>query len=156
MTRKDNEDNLIDKTEFPATLSMETLMGMLIAQQKETAEANTKLAEALLESRKPYVDPKVLEQKARDLEERRAQIQQEQRLKAATKRNCPHIRDNGTPNIKWHEHSNGITTGVCGTCFSQFDTREAADLDLLRRDLKSIRNMGRAGSHARRGVLIGA
>jgi hypothetical protein len=156
MARKDSDDELIGKSEFPATLSMETLMKMLLDQQRETAEANAKLAEAILESRKPYVDPKVLAQKQQELEDRRKQIARDQQIKINTKRICPHTRENGTPNIKWQEHSNGITMGVCGTCFSSFDTRNAADLDLLRKDLKSIRNMGRAGQHARAGVPIGA
>lgn len=146
---KNNEEN-IPKSEFPATLSNETLFQMLIDSQKSNAEANKLLAEALLESRKPYVDPKVLEQKARDLEERRMHIQMQQRQKIATKKTCPHTRENGTPNVKWMSHSNNIVKGVCGTCFSEFDARNPADYEFLRKDLKSHRNMGRAGEHAKR------
>lgn len=131
-------------------------MAMLLQTQQQLADSQAKLADAILESRKPYVDPKVLEQKKRDLEERQKQILHEQRIKAATKRVCPHMRENGTYNIKWMAHSNGVTLGVCGTCFSQFDSRNPDDLRLLRQDLKSIKNMGRAGAHAVRGAIVEA
>lgn len=132
------------------------LFNMLLKAIEAQGKSNDKLAEAILESRKPYVDPKVLEQKKRDLEERHRQIQLEQRQRAATKRICPHKRENGTYNIKWMEHSNHITTGVCGTCRSEFDTRNPEDLKLLRDDLKSIKNMGRSGAHAVRGTVVEA
>lgn len=144
----------IEKVDSPAPLTVDTLLKMLIKSQEEAAEANKKLGEAILESRKPYVDPKVLEQKAKDLEERRRMIALEAAQKVATKRLCPHTRENGTPNIKWHQHSNNIILGVCGRCFSQFDARNQEDLELLRRDLKSMKNMGRAGAHAARNVII--
>lgn len=134
-------------------LSTEQLMKMLVDSQKAQADSNAKLAEALLESRKPYIDPKVLAQKQQELEEKRRAVALELRNRQARKQGCPHIRDNGTPNIKWMEHSNGITKGVCGSCFSEFDTRNQADLLLLRRDIKSIRNMGRAGGHAKQNVI---
>ncbi len=144
----------VAKADFPAGLTVEQLLRMLVKTQGDLADSQKALGEAILESRKPYVDPKVLEQKQRDNAERQRQIQAEQRDREMRKKICPHVRDNGTPNIKWMEHSNGITLGVCGTCFSQFDTRNAADLELLRKDLKSIKNMGRAGQHARRGVVL--
>jgi hypothetical protein len=146
-------EDKISKSDSPATFSSEQLMRMLVESQKETAKANKALADAILESRKPYVDPKVVEAKRLAAEERKREIEMQLRIKVNTKRGCPHIRDNGTPNIKWMEHSNGITKGVCGGCFSEFDTRDKEDLALLRRDLKSIKNMGRAGSHTMTRVM---
>jgi hypothetical protein len=148
-----DEKDRIQKVDSPAALSNETLLKMLIDSQRQQAEAQKELAAALIESRKPYVDPKVLAQKQQELEEKRKAIEIELRNRQARKAGCPHIRDNGTPNIKWMEHSNGITKGVCGGCFSEFDTRNREDLQLLRRDIKSIKNMGRAGSHARIGTI---
>ena len=147
-------DEPVKKVSTPAPMSMEQMMKMLLDTQSQLAESQQHLAEAIMESRKPYVDPKVLEQKRKDLEDRRKQIQMEQQERILRKKICPHQRENGTYNIKWITHSNGITNGVCGTCFSQFDTRNQADLELLSHDLKAIRNMGRAGGHARRGVLM--
>ena len=143
----------VQKADSPAGYSNEQLLKMVLDGQKAQAESNKLLAEALIESRKPYVDPKVLAQKQQELEEKRKAIEIELRNRQARKAGCPHIRDNGTPNIKWMEHSNGITKGVCGGCFSEFDTRNREDLQLLRRDIKSIRNMGRAGNHARIGTI---
>ena len=131
-----------------ATPSYERIVEMLIQSQAENAKSNKLLAEAILESRKPYVDPKVLEQKEIALKERQAEIRRTAAIRAATKIGCPHIRDNGTSNIKWMEHSNNIIKGVCGSCFSEFDTRAAADMQLLQRDPKMRGQMGRAGQHA--------
>ncbi|MHB8501505.1 MAG: hypothetical protein ACYDHE_11245 [Candidatus Acidiferrales bacterium] len=157
MAKQPNDDmDVIEKAGTPAPLSTEMLLKMLIDTQKQLAESQNAMAAALLESRKPYVDPKVLEQKQLALEERRKQINVEYRQRVATKKICPHKRENGTYNIKWMEHSNHITTGVCGTCRSEFDTRNQDDLKLLRDDLKSIKNMGRSGAHAMRGILVEA
>ncbi len=149
----DEQEKPVTKTNSPAGLSTETLLKMLVDSQKQNTEANQKLAEALLESRKPYVDPKVLKAQQDALEEKKRAVEIELRNRQHRKASCPHIRDNGTPNVKWMEHSNGITKGVCGGCFSEFDTRNPEDLKILRRDLKSIRNMGRAGQHARQNVI---
>lgn len=155
MAKQQNDDfDAVEKVNTPAGLSSEALLRMLIDTQRQLAESQQAMASALLESRKPYVDPKVLEQKKRDLEDRRKQIDIEYRQKVATKRVCPHKRENGTYNIKWMQHSNNITKGVCGTCRSEFDTRDPQDLKLLRDDLKSIKNMGRSGAHAMRGAIV--
>jgi len=151
-----NEQEQVKKAGTPAPLTMEEVARMLLVTQQQLAESQKELAAAILEARKPYVDPRVLEQKQRELEERRRAIQMDQREREARKRVCPHKRENGTWNIKWMQHSNGITLGVCGSCFSQFDTRIPADLTILRDDLKAIKNMGRAGQHARRGAILEA
>jgi hypothetical protein len=157
MGRQQNDDvDAVERINSPATLSTEMLLKMLIDTQRQLAESQQKMADAILESRKPYVDPKVLEQQKQALLERQQQINIEYRQKVATKRICPHKRENGTYNIKWMEHSNHITTGVCGTCRSEFDTRNPEDLKLLRDDLKSIKNMGRSGPHAMKGAIVEA
>lgn len=143
----EDKEPIIRKSNEPAGLSNEQLMRMLIDSQRQQAEAQNKLSEALLESRKPYVDPKVLAQKQQELEEKKRAIEIELRNRQIRKQSCPHIRDNGTSNIKWMEHSNAITKGVCGSCFSEFDTRNPKDLEILRHDVKSLRNMARAGAH---------
>ena len=142
-------DEVIVKSNQPATLSVDVLLKMLVDSQKQNAEANTKLAEALLESRKPYVDPKVLAQKQAELEDMRRAVEVEIQTRRYKKLNCSHLREyDNKSNIKWMEHSNGIIKGVCGSCFSEFDTRNKEDFVLLRTDAKGISNMGRAGQHA--------
>ena len=154
------DQDVVTQLGTTAPLTMDQVMRMLIQTQADLAKSQQQLADAILESRKPYVDPKVLADKQRQLEERRKQIEMDQRIKIATKKVCPHTRENGTSNIKWMEHSNGIILGVCGTCNSQFcatgPDAVAADANLLRTDLKSRKNMGRAGQHARLGAMIEA
>jgi hypothetical protein len=155
---KDQNEDVVSKVDFPVTLTTDQVMRMLLQTQADLAKSQQQLADAILESRKPYVDPKVLAQKQKQLEERRQQIAHDQAVKIATKKQCPHTRENGTSNIKWMEHSNGIILGVCGTCASQFCAKgpdaTASDRDLLRKDLKSLKNMGRAGQHAQAGAII--
>lgn len=131
----------------------EQLLKALLDQQKETAEANRKLAEAILESRKPYVDPQVLEAKQEALKQRQRDIALELLRRRETKRQCHHHRvddqDQMQPklNIKWMRHSNGVILGVCGRCLSQFDaTNNPDDAKLLRQDPTALNQMGRARS----------
>ena len=152
---KENEP-VVEKLNYPApSLNMDQLLAMLLEQQKETAASNRALSEALLESRKPYVDPKVIEQRKQMAADRKMLIDQVIRERRSARVNCPHINEGGKLNIKWHQHSNGIILGVCGSCKSEFDaTRNREDAMLFRGDPKAARNMARAGEHARRGAEI--
>ena len=144
----------IENSHFPApAFSNEQLIKMLLDSQNANAEANKKLAEALLESRKPYIDPKVLEARQEEIKQRQRDIKLELLRRSETKRQCHHHRvddqDNMQPklNIKWMRHSNGIIKGVCGRCMSQFDaTHNPEDAKLLREDPKALNQMGRARS----------
>lgn len=145
------EAGVVEKTSAPAPVfSSEDLIKLVVQLQKDNIAAQLALKDALLESRKPYVDPKVLEARKREGEERLKVINQEAANRAARRTGCPHVREDGTPNIKWMQHSNDIIKGTCGTCIAEFDTRIPADRALLARDLKAQKNMGRAGGHARR------
>jgi hypothetical protein len=128
--------------------SYDQLLRMLVETQKAGIESQKQLADAILESRKPWVDPSVVQQKKAAMEERQRELKRTIAQRVATKAQCPHVRDNGTSNIKWMEHSNNIVKGTCGSCFSEFDTRNPEDLKLLRQDPSSIKKMGRAGAHA--------
>jgi hypothetical protein len=132
-------------------LSSEMMFKMLLDTQKQLSTALTQLAEAQRESRIPYVDPAVAVQKKQALEDRMKQVRLELKQREVTKTSCRHLRVDeegnfieGKPNIKWHQHSNNIVTGVCGTCFSTFDTRNPADLSLLRKDAAGIRSMAKS------------
>lgn len=151
---KQSEENFV-VTGTPAPVTVEMLLKMLIEQSKETAKSNKELSDALLESRKPYVDPRVIEEREQRRKDREALVDLTRRQRAYAKRACPHINEGGKPNIKWMQHSNGIILGVCGTCQSQFDaTHNRDDARLLMQDPKSLRWMGRAGEHAKKGVDI--
>lgn len=146
MSEKPNTPE-IPKTEATASLSTETLLKMLIQTQKDLAASQKQVADAIIESRKPYVDPNVLKQKQQELEDRKKMVEYDLAIRVAKKQQCPHLRENGTSAINWMEHSNRIVKGVCNRCFSEFDSRDPKDVQLLRFDLKSQQNMGRAGQH---------
>lgn len=147
----------IEQVNSPAPLTMDALMRLFLDQQKETAKVNKELANAILESRKPYLDPKYVAELEQRRKDRKMLVDQEMRKRNNAKKACQHLNEGGKLNIKWMEHSNGIILGVCGNtgCFSQFDaTHNREDAQLLMKDPKAIRWMGRAGNHARRGVDI--
>ena len=151
---KENEVN-IEKVATAAPMTMETLMQLFLEQQRETAASNKALAEAILLQRVPLVDPRVVAEREQRAKDRKALVDQEMRNRTYAKKACPHVNEGGKMNIKWMQHSNGIILGVCGSCKSEFNaTENREDAALLRSDPKSIRNMGRAGDHARRGVTI--
>ena len=145
----------VTKAVEPAGLSNADLIKLVMDTQKQLADALKEQSEALRESRKPYVDPAVLAQKQKDLEQRQKDVALEMRKRVLTKAQCPHLRTNSDGsfgdklNIKWMEHSQGIIKGVCGTCFSEFDTRNPKDVVFLRRDGASMKNMGRARENTR-------
>lgn len=147
---KEKNPSNVEQVNAPAGFTTDVLLKMLLDQQKETTKAYEKLGEALLESRKPYVDPAVLEAKKLALEERKKQVALEFRRRKLTKQQCLHRRTNSDGsyadklNIKWQQHSNGIILGVCGTCFSQFDARNPEDRKYLQLDGAAARNMGAA------------
>lgn len=149
------QDKVVKVNSLAPALSTDQLLAMLVQAQQDNATNNKLLAEALLESRKPYVDPAVLEQKRMAGEEKRKQVAITILQRTETKRQCPHRRTNNDGtfgeklNIKWQEHSGGIVLGVCGTCFSQFDSRVPDDLKWLRMDGVAIKNMGRARENSR-------
>jgi hypothetical protein len=160
MSDQKNDKPEITKVDTPAGLSNEQLFKMFMDSQKQLAVALEKQAEAIKESRKPWEDPRVIEEKRIAAEQRLKEVQFEMRRREATKAQCPHTRTDSDMNgnlmfsdklnIKWQEHSNGIIKGVCGTCFSEFDTRNPSDLRLLQRDGKSVKNMGRARDNTSR------
>lgn len=154
MSKVDESQN-VTKVDSPAPFTMEQLMKMFVEAQKDQAKANEKLAEALENNRKPYIDPKFVAEMEQRRKDRKELVDQEIRKRAIAKKVCPHVNEGGKLNIKWHQHSNGIILGVCGTCQSQFDaTHNISDANLFRSDLKAQRNMGRAGEHARRGTDV--
>lgn len=148
----------VSETPAPAAaaapmFTMEQVLTLLLRTIEDNKQSNEKLAEAILESRKPWVDPKVLEAKKQQLIERQREIKLELLRRRETKRQCHHHRvddqDNPQPkwNIKWHRHSNGIILGVCGRCMSQFDaTNNPEDAALLRQDPTALNQMARARS----------
>ena len=155
VVKADVEDENFITVPTPAPVTVEMLLKLLVDANREQAASNKALAEALLESRKPYVDPRVIQEREQRRKDREALVGLEIRKRAYAKKACAHLNEGGKPNIKWMQHSNGIILGVCGNCQSQFDaTHNREDAQRLMQDPKSLRWMGRAGEHAKRGSDI--
>lgn len=166
MSNKEKDANEQSESNFtkvntPAPqFTMDDLLQTIVKLQDEAAKDRKALIEAVIEGRKPYVDPKVLEAKQIELEEKRRQVRLVLIQRQETKRQCPHLRtrsdgsfETGKLNIKWMEHSNGIILGVCGTCYSQFDARTPKDLQWLRADGMAYNEMGRARDRSMAGII---
>jgi len=159
-TNEQSESNYTKVNSLAPELTVDNLFKALIQLQEEAAKDRKALAEAIIEGRKPYVDPQVLKAKQDELEEKRRQVRLELIKRQETKRQCPHLRtrsdgsfESGKLNIKWMEHSNGIILGVCGTCYSQFDARNPADLRWLQADGMAYNQMGRARDRSTAGIV---
>jgi hypothetical protein len=151
MTDNNKKYDEVGQSNRAAGLSMEQLLVMFLEQQKETIASNKALAEAILMQRVPFVDPKVIAERKQRAEDRKALVDMELRNRKNARLYCSHLNEGGNSNIKWMQHSNGIILGVCGNCRSEFDaSRSREDALLLRANPKAIRNMGRAGDHARK------
>lgn len=145
------QDDLIgiEKVNAPApNVTTDQLLQMFLDQAKETAASNKALADALLASRVPYVDPEVIAARQQRNKDRKMLVDNELQNRLNAKKNCPHKHESGISNIKWQQHSNGIIMGVCGTCRSEFDARKPEERALLIADQNGLRKMGRAGDHA--------
>ena len=156
MSNQNEKYDNVEKVNTPApAVSMDMLIQLFKEQAREAAADRKALAEAIRESKIPHVDPSVVAARKQAAEDRKALVEKVLRERQYAKVQCPHLNEGGKSNIKWMEHSNGIVLGVCGFCRSEFDaTRNPEDAKLLRSDPKSIRNMGRAGTHARKTTTI--
>lgn len=84
------------------------------------------------------------------LEDRKRLVELEVSNRARIRNTCLHRRTNCDGsyqeklNIKWMFCSDGVYRGVCGTCFSSFDSRNLDDKALLLADKYARENAGRA------------
>lgn len=108
---------------------LQTLIATITAQvAAANAESNKALAEAIRDSKIPYIDPKVAENE--EAFRKNTREQQERRRKAveASQEWCGHIagsmgdvQDQGNRTcIVWHRFDNGSTVGICTACIRIF------------------------------------
>lgn len=110
------------------------MTAMFAMFQKMTAESNKALADAIIESRKPYEDPKVAEN---DKIFRENDRQTEARKKAGIKQEqdyCTHIAgsnqlseypdERNRTAILWHQFDDGAERGICLVCQRVFEERD--------------------------------
>jgi metal-dependent amidase/aminoacylase/carboxypeptidase family protein len=123
----------------PATITMDQLMPLLQAiasQQTSAAEVQAKiLADALIESQKPYIDPKKEENEEKFRAQMRRQAEQERANLKAARNACPHIAGSNSLSefqdqhnrtcIVWHQSPSSEWVGTCLNCQRQFFENDA-------------------------------
>ena len=109
---KDKNESEVEQLSTPAGTTMEQLLKMFIEASKEQSKSNRELAASIENSRKPYVDPRVIADREQRNRDRKALVEMELRNRVNAKKYCSHLNEGGTSNIKWHQHSNGIILGV--------------------------------------------
>lgn len=111
------------------------MAAMFAMFQKLTADSNKALADAIIESRKPYEDPKVAEN---DKIFRENDRQTEARKKAGIRQEqdaCSHIAgsnqlseypdERNRTAILWHQLDTGAEVGLCLVCQRVFDEKDS-------------------------------
>ena len=123
MTEPKQHKEVTDDTKISMT-ALE-LKEMILAGQRETAQV---IADALIKSRQPYVDPKQAEidemfrKSSRETEERKRQAVY------ADQKSCEHLQGSNAlsemagqlTSIVWHDLGNGVMFGLCTNCIRQF------------------------------------
>lgn len=132
------------------------LIGRLTQEANERAAAqiassNESLANALLESRKPYVDPRVAENDRLFREQTKEQERRKRAAIEASQKWCEHragslgdVADPGhRTSIVWHQNDIHSIVGICTICQRQF---HEGDEDYMKwRGQKSFNKMSRSG-----------
>lgn len=130
-----NVDAVQESVQQFTKMSEDDRMAAMFAMfQKLTADSNTQLANAIIESRKPYEDPRVAENEAIFRENDR---QTEARKKAGIRAEqdaCSHIAgsnqlseypdERNRTAILWHQLDTGAEVGLCLVCQRVFDEKD--------------------------------
>jgi hypothetical protein len=134
----------------PPTMSPDALLELIA---RMNSDASDRLAKALIESRKPWTDPKQEENEQFMRNQERAQRERTALATKAYQENCPHLAGSnplsdqsdllGRTCIIWHTSDVGETFGICSNCQRVFRENEA-DYATWRRK-PSINKQSRAG-----------
>lgn len=137
MAKQDNLEPLQAASVDPdATFSINAaqlmdLFKQMNASSTQSAEVMAQtLANAVLEARKPYVDPRVEENDRVAREQTRQQMAMQKAAREEAQANCPHIAGcnslsdrmdpSGLTSIIWHRSDVGSENGVCTNCIRVF------------------------------------
>lgn len=134
------------------SLGIEELQALISASVSEAVEQSSKvIAQALIESRKPYVDPrqeqnqKMMQDQQRELHDRiKADI-------AASRENCAHLQGSNAlsefqgqlGSFVVHQSDTGVAFGICTNCQKVIWSNNPADRQWFVR--KQANRMSRAG-----------
>lgn len=129
-------------TSAPVTLTMEQLQQLLTAAAGPKDNQFSTLVDAIIESRKPYVDPR------RELDDEefrrtmREQVIAKRRAEENSQRNCPHVKgatgsqSYGQSAFWYHRLDTNETIGICSQCQKVISSliREHAEFFKMRGD----------------------
>jgi hypothetical protein len=134
------------------TIGMDELQALISASVSQAVEQSSKvIAQALVESRKPYVNP-LHEENDRRLREANHEIQERiKREIEASRDNCAHLQGSNAlsefqgmlGSFVLHQLDTGVVVGICTNCQKQIWSNEPKDSEFFRR--KSANRMSRAG-----------
>jgi len=126
------------KPEADAPITKTELLALLAQMTQSTNESQKTMAEiianALIEAKKPYIDPKLEENEEKFREANRIQAKQTKQSEKQAQDNCPHIagcnalsemRDvAGRTSIIWHRTDASEVLGICTNCQRLFRDNE--------------------------------
>jgi hypothetical protein len=134
------------------SIGMDELQALISASVSQAVEASSKvIAAALVESRKPYVDPraeandKVMREQMREVHNRiNAEIE-------ASRDQCAHLQGSNAlsefqgqlGSFVLHQLDTGVVVGICTNCQKQIWSNRKEDAEWFRK--KSANRMSRAG-----------
>lgn len=104
------------------TLSAQDLLNLFQQMQQNQSKSQKELVEAIIESRKPYVDPGQEENQKQAKEQLRKQELQKLNNARAKQRNCPHEQGqtgderNGKSSFNFLKLPTGEWVGICTYC----------------------------------------
>lgn len=134
------------------TLSVKELQQLIAAAVSQSQESSAKIiADALIEARKPYVDPRV-EQNNQMMREQQKELHE--RIKRdieASRENCPHMQGcNALSEVQgqlsafvMHQTDTGVVFGICTNCQKDIWSNKPEDRKFF--SMKSANKMSRAG-----------
>jgi hypothetical protein len=103
-----------------------------VKEQEKVELSKEALLSMIEELKKPYVDPKIVEQKERERREMREEWERNEELRKQREEACGHLREDNTSAIAWLTNSDGIRRGVCQRCNAVITPNNPRYLDLLR------------------------
>jgi hypothetical protein len=122
------ETQILNTSNPPAdqriSMSVDDLKALILQITTSQAEGTKALAEALRDSKIPYIDPKVAENEETFRKNTREQQERKRKQMMESQEWCEHtvgglgeVRDpGGRTSIAWHRFDNGATVGICTQC----------------------------------------
>ncbi len=120
-----SEETVERKSKQQITLGIEDLQALISSSVAEALKQSSQtFAAALLESRKPYVDPRQKENEDTMRASMREATERINREIEASKENCPHVQGSNAlsefqgpmGSFVLHQLDTGVTVGICTNC----------------------------------------